>query len=136
MLNTYLDEASKGHAMQAKEAASRLGITQRILRHYESEGLMDVGRTPNGYCSYTEADLRRASRIRDFIAAGFSTREIHSMNACLADGSDGPCEDGIEKLTEKLEQIERLRSNLEEKRSALIDRLAVLRSGLTLVGRH
>ncbi len=122
--------------MQAKEAASRLGITQRMLRHYENEGLMDVGRTPNGYRSYTEADLRRASRIRDFIATGFSTREIHAMSACLADGSDGPCEDGIEKLTEKLKQIDRLSSELEEKRSALIDRLEVLRSGLTSVSSH
>ena len=69
--------------MQAKEAAERLGITQRMLRHYEKAGLMDVGRTLNGYRHYSEADLRRAARIRDFIETGFSTREIHAMQTIL-----------------------------------------------------
>ncbi|WP_367277347.1 MerR family transcriptional regulator [uncultured Roseobacter sp.] len=117
--------------MRAKEAAERLGITQRMLRHYEKEGLLDVGRTQNGYRSYGEADLRRAGRIYDFIATGFSTREIRSMSACLSDEGAGPCEGGIEKLTEKLEHIDRLRAELDEKRRAILDRLSTLRNGLS-----
>lgn len=116
--------------MQAKEAAERLKITQRMLRHYEKEGLLEVGRTLNGYRSYTEADLRRAGRIRDFIATGFSTREIRAMVACLSDEGSGPCEGGVEKLREKLEHIERLRAELDEKRGAVIDRLGTLQNGL------
>lgn len=118
--------------MQAKEAAARLGITQRMLRHYEKQGLLTVGRTLNGYRHYSPADLRRAERIRDFIATGFSTREIQSMSACLSDDGSGPCEGGIEKLLEKLEHIERLRSDLEGKRSAVLDRLSVLRKELAV----
>ncbi|SPH21036.1 hypothetical protein ASD8599_01777 [Ascidiaceihabitans donghaensis] len=122
--------------MQSKEAAERLRITQRMLRHYENEGLLEVGRALNGYRSYTEADLRRAGRVRDFIATGFSTREIRAMSACLSDEGSGPCEGGIEKLLEKLEHIDRLRADLEEKRSAVIDRLATLQNGLaTVTGR-
>lgn len=119
--------------MQSKEAAERLRITQRMLRHYENEGLLDVGRTLNGYRSYTEADLRRAGRVRDFIATGFSTREIRAMSACLSDEGSGPCEGGVEKLLEKLEHVERLRADLEEKRSAIIDRLATLQNRLATV---
>lgn len=122
--------------MQAKEAAERLGITQRMLRHYEKEGLLDVRRTRNGYRSYGDADLRRAGRIRDFIATGFSTREIRAMRACLSDEGAGPCEDGIEKLTEKLEHIDRLRAELEAKRSAVLDRLATIRDGLAAHSSH
>lgn len=122
--------------MQAKEAAQRLGITQRMLRHYEKEGLLDVRRTRNGYRSYGDADLRRAGRIRDFIATGFSTREIRAMRACLSDEGAGPCEDGIEKLTEKLEHIDRLRAELEAKRSAVLDRLATIRDGLAAHSSH
>ncbi|MDF1671295.1 MAG: MerR family transcriptional regulator [Roseovarius sp.] len=121
--------------MQAKEAAERLGITQRMLRHYEKQGLMAVGRTLNGYRHYREADLRRAGRIRDFIATGFSTREIRAMSSCLSDEGSGPCEGGIEKLTEKLEHIERLRSDLDARREALLDRLASLRGGLSNADR-
>jgi len=65
--------------MQIKEAAERLGITERMLRHYEKEGLMDARRSENGYRSYSEADLRREGRIRDLIATGFSTREVRAM---------------------------------------------------------
>ena len=116
--------------MQAKEAAKRLGITQRMLRHYENSGLMDVGRSGNGYRVYSEADLRRAGRIRDFIATGFSTREIRAMAACLSDDGAGPCEGGIEKLLEKLEHIDRLQADLNERREAVLDRIAVLRQAL------
>lgn len=119
--------------MQAKEAAEKLEITQRMLRHYEKEGLIEVGRTLNGYRSYTEADLRRAGRIRDFIAAGFSTREVRAMSACLSDEGSGPCEGGVEKLREKLEHIDRLRAELEDKRTVVIDRLAALQNRLASI---
>jgi hypothetical protein len=36
-----------------------------------------------------EADLRRAGRIRDLIATGFSTREVRAMAACLSDEAQG-----------------------------------------------
>ncbi|WP_298256449.1 MerR family transcriptional regulator [uncultured Litoreibacter sp.] len=119
--------------MQAKEAAEKLQITQRMLRHYEKEGLMAVGRTLNGYRSYSAADLRRAGRIRDFIATGFSTREIRAMSACLSDEGSGPCEGGVEKLREKLEHIDRLRAELDDKRNVVIDKLAALQNGLATV---
>ncbi|WP_109467540.1 MerR family transcriptional regulator [Albibacillus kandeliae] len=122
--------------MQAKEAADRLGITQRMLRHYEREGLLEVSRTLNGYRSYSDFDLRRAGRIRDFIATGFSTREIRAMSACLSDDGAGPCEGGIEKLTDKLEHIDRLRAELDEKRSAVLDRLAALRNELSILSHN
>ena len=117
--------------MQAKEAAERLGITQRMLRHYEKAGLMDVRRSQNSYRIYSEADLRRAGRIRDFIATGFSTREIRTMAACLSDEGAGPCEGGIEQLLQKLGHIDRLRADLDERREAVLGRLAMLRGALS-----
>ncbi|MBM1309630.1 MerR family transcriptional regulator [Sulfitobacter mediterraneus] len=116
--------------MQAKEAAERLEITQRMLRHYEKEGLLTVDRTLNGYRHYTNADLRRAGRIRDFIASGFSTREIRAMSACLSDDGDGPCEGGVEMLKQKLANIDRLRDDLTQRRATVLDRLEVLEQAL------
>jgi DNA-binding transcriptional MerR regulator len=117
--------------MQIKEAAERLGITERMLRHYEKAGLMDARRSENGYRSYSEADLRRAGRIRDLIATGFSTREVRAMAACLSDEGAGPCEGGIPQLLEKLEHIDRLRADLDAKREAVLDRLAMFRETLS-----
>ena len=116
--------------MLAKEAADRLGITQRMLRHYEDEGLLAVDRRQNGYRRYTEADLRRAGRIRDFIATGFSTREIRAMSACLSDDGSGPCAGGIEKLSAKLEDIDRLLADLTTRRAAILVRINALSAEL------
>lgn len=117
--------------MQIKEAAERLGITERMLRHYEKSGLMETRRSENGYRSYSDADLRRAGRIRDFIATGFSTREVRAMAACLSDEGAGPCEGGIPQLLKKLEHIDRLSADLEAKREAILERLAVLEEALS-----
>lgn len=117
--------------MQIKEASERLGITERMLRHYESAGLMDTQRSDNGYRSYSESDLRRAGRIRDLIATGFSTREVRAMAACLSDEGAGPCEGGIPQLLEKLEHIDRLRADLDARREAVLDRLAMFRETLS-----
>jgi len=116
--------------MQIKEAAEQLGITERMLRHYEKAGLMEARRTESGYRNYAEADLRRAGRIRDLIATGFSTREIGAMKACLTDEGSGPCEGGISQLLEKLDHIERLRADLDIKRDAVLSRLARHRAAL------
>ena len=91
--------------MQIKEAADRLGLTQRRLRHYEQEGLLDIARSDTGYRVFTEADLRRAGRIRDLIASGFSTRELRKMSDCLSDAGDAPCEGGIPLMRDKLASI-------------------------------
>ncbi len=120
--------------MHIKEAAERLGISERMLRHYEKAGLMDPRRSENGYRSYGEADLRRARRIRDLVATGFSTREVRGMAACLSDEGAGPCEGGIVQLIEKLEHIDRLRADLDAKREAVLSRLATLREALADAG--
>lgn len=116
----------RGLNMQIKEAAERLGITQRMLRHYDKAGLLETSRTENGYRSYSEADLRRAERIRDLIAMGFSTREVRAMVPCLSHDNMGQCEGGIQDLPRKLEHIDRLRLELEARRAAVIERLTEL----------
>ena len=114
--------------MQAKEEADYLGISQRMLRHYEKFGLLNIRCNDNGYRVYTDSDLRRARRIRDFIATGFSTREILSMSACLTDEGDGPCEGGIAQMLEKLAHIDQLMLDLNQKRDAVLARISSLKA--------
>ncbi|PRX10378.1 UNVERIFIED_ORG: DNA-binding transcriptional MerR regulator [Martelella mediterranea] len=122
--------------MQIKEAAETLGITQRMLRHYENAGLMDARRSENGYRIYSDADLRRAARIRDLIETGFSTREVRLMAACLSDEGSGPCAGGIAQLQDKLDHIDRLRADLDHRRQAVLDRIATLRAALPEAGER
>jgi len=117
--------------MNIKEAADKLGITQRMLRHYESAGLMEVRRSDKGYRVFTDADLRRAGRIRDLIATGFSTREVRKMAACLSDEGAGPCEGGIPLLMEKLEKIDRMRDELAARRDVVLAQIAAFQDSLS-----
>ncbi|MGC9369741.1 MAG: MerR family transcriptional regulator [Paracoccaceae bacterium] len=117
--------------MQIREAARFLEISPRSLRHYEREGLLAPARDPNGYRRYGPDDLRRAERIRDLIAVGFSTREIAGMSPCLADDGAGACEAGIEALEHKLAQIDKLIAELGERRQQTQARIQTFRDALS-----
>jgi len=116
--------------MQIQDAATALQVTPRTLRHYEAKGLLAPERDGNGYRSYTAADLRRAERIRDMIATGYSTREIMAIAPCLDDANAGPCHGAVTGLEHKLHQIDRLIGELSQKRRAVVERLASLNASL------
>lgn len=117
--------------MQIKEAADHLGVSPRSLRHYEQAGLLSPSRDMNGYRAYTSADLRRAGRIRDMLATGFSTREVLSMAPCLTDGGAGACEAGLADLQHKLSQIDRLIADLQTRRQTTLERIESFRGALS-----
>lgn len=62
------------------QAAVRAGVSAKMVRHYESIGLLpEIGRTEGGYRQYTEGDvhtLRFIKRSRDL---GFGMVEISQL---------------------------------------------------------
>lgn len=59
------------------EVARRSGVSARMLRHYESLGLLrPAGRSRTGYREYTDEDLRRIFHIESLRAIGLSLREV------------------------------------------------------------
>lgn len=58
------------------EVARRSGVSARMLRHYESLGLVrPSGRTGSGYREYSGADIRRIFHIESLRSLGLSLRE-------------------------------------------------------------
>ena len=49
--------------MRINEAAEQLGLSQRALKYYEKEGLLEVRRDENGYRNYSAQDLERLKKI-------------------------------------------------------------------------
>ncbi|GGO45519.1 transcriptional regulator [Streptomyces daqingensis] len=59
------------------EVARRSGVSARMLRHYESLGLVrPSGRTGSGYREYSEDDIRRIFHVESLRTLGLSLREI------------------------------------------------------------
>ncbi|MGW9119695.1 MerR family transcriptional regulator [Streptomyces sp. NPDC055663] len=59
------------------EVARRSGVSARMLRHYESLGLVrPAGRTGSGYREYSGEDIRRIFHIESLRSLGLSLREI------------------------------------------------------------
>ncbi|MGW7269214.1 HEAT repeat domain-containing protein [Streptomyces sp. NPDC054864] len=59
------------------EVARRSGVSARMLRHYESLGLVrPSGRTGSGYREYAGADIRRIFHVESLRSLGLSLREI------------------------------------------------------------
>jgi DNA-binding transcriptional MerR regulator len=59
------------------EVARRSGVSARMLRHYESLGLVrPTGRTVGGYREYTPEDVRRILYVEGLRSLGMSLRQI------------------------------------------------------------
>lgn len=62
------------------EAAARSGVSAKMVRHYESLGLLpEVARTDAGYRQYTESNVHTLRFIRRARDLGFSMAEIAEL---------------------------------------------------------
>jgi Cu(I)-responsive transcriptional regulator len=69
-----------GRPLTIGEAARNAGISARMVRHYESLGLLSaVARTDSGYRQYAEADVHTLHFIRRSRDLGFSMEEIAEL---------------------------------------------------------
>ena len=61
------------------ETAELMGVTQRMLRHWEAVGLLSPMRGPAGYRQYRQEDIARLERVLTYREMGFDTRQIKSL---------------------------------------------------------
>jgi DNA-binding transcriptional MerR regulator len=70
------------------ELAARTGISARMLRYYEEQGLLTPERTSSGYRFYPESAVGQAGQIRGLLDAGLTTEIIRTILPCLNDPED------------------------------------------------
>lgn len=69
--------------MKIGELARRTGVSERMLRFYEEQGLLSPVRTAAGYRLYAEEDVARVAKIRLLQRAGLALRDIGRLLDCL-----------------------------------------------------
>jgi DNA-binding transcriptional MerR regulator len=95
------------------EVARRSGVSTRMLRHYDSLGLVrPTGRTVGGYREYSEADIRRIFHVEGLRSLGLTLREIGRAledalvpPAALVDDLIRRTEDRLKRERELLERL-------------------------------
>ena len=101
-------------------AARRAGISARMVRHYESLGLISgVARTDSGYRQYTEADVHALHFIRRSRDLGFSMEEIAELLGLWHDRSRASsqvkriAQQHIDDLSERIAQMQAMQRSLQ-----------------------
>jgi Cu(I)-responsive transcriptional regulator len=77
-----------GAAVSIGRAAGRSGISVKMIRYYESIGLIAAaGRTEGNYRTYDAADIDRLEFIKRSRSLGFSLEEIRRLLSLWDDGA-------------------------------------------------
>lgn len=106
--------------MTIGEAARVCGISAKMIRYYESVGLIRAARRDaNGYRRYRDADVQLLRFIRRARDLGFSMDQIHQLVALWLDRNRPSAEvkrvaqEHIDHLQTKITELEAMKASLE-----------------------
>ena len=108
-------------SMNIGEAAAAAGVTPKMIRHYETLGLVpEPDRTEAGYRLYGEREVAMLRFIRQSRGLGFSTKQIESLLALWRDDGRESREvkqvaaQQLAELEERQREIDQMRSTLQQ----------------------
>ncbi|GCD47524.1 MerR family transcriptional regulator [Streptomyces paromomycinus] len=110
-----------GH-MLIGELSRRTGVSTRLLRYYEAQGLLNAERGTNGYRCYDEDTVVTVRQVRALLDAGLTTEVIRAVLPC-ARGEQPEfemCVDVRTVLNRVLADTDERIGDLQRSRSALV----------------
>jgi Cu(I)-responsive transcriptional regulator len=106
--------------MNIGEAAKASGVSTKMIRHYESIGLIDAAlRTDAGYRLYSERDVQVLQFIHRSRTLGFSLEQIRTLLALWQDKQRASkdvramARQHIDELDRKIADMQAMRRTLE-----------------------
>jgi DNA-binding transcriptional MerR regulator len=118
--------------MKIGELSERTGIPTRMLRYYEEQGLLTSERSANGYRSYDETDVERATRARGLVQAGLTTRltkVVLDVERQCAMAQPTCSRELAEMLATELSALDERLACLTKSRDAVAEYLELTRNG-------
>ncbi len=87
-----MSEASAGGWLRVGDLAARTGVSVRMLRHYENEGILRASRSSAGQRLFDEDAVEQVRFIRELLDAGLPIRVIRELVDCIHEpGRLEPC---------------------------------------------
>lgn len=110
--------------MQIGTLSRRTGVSIRMLRYYEQEGLLTPKRQVSGYRDYGQDDESAVRRIQMLSNAGLKLDAIRRILPCVIDEKPNfhPCND--------------LRALLRVERQKIDERIATMQSSREVLSRY
>jgi len=104
--------------MRIGELARRTGVSERMLRYYEHEGLLKPKRTDSGYRDYGPDEIDAVHRIRVLSSGGLKISSIRMLLPCVVGAAPvfHPCPEVRAALRHEAEKLEAKLSHLGESR--------------------
>jgi DNA-binding transcriptional MerR regulator len=100
--------------MQIGKLSRRTGVSVRMLRYYEEEGILQPARRDSGYRDYGPTEEQLVRRIRMFSDAGLKLDTIRTLLPCVL--NDRP----------ELELCDEVRATLARELGGIEERIACL----------
>ncbi|ALO07645.1 MerR family transcriptional regulator [Streptomyces venezuelae] len=109
----------RGVTVRIGELSDATGVSVRLLRYYEEQGLLVPERTPGGQRVYGSDAVAVVRRIRTLLGAGLPTRVIAEVLDCVC-GSEAEIEPCLSPLlVARLDAIDGQIQDLQGTRTSL-----------------
>jgi len=107
--------------MRIGDAAELSGVSARLIRYYESEGLLSpAGRDPNGYRIFDERNVHELRFIKRARSLGFPIKQIDEL---------------LDLWRDKKRPSRKVRALAERHRQAVVSRMEAHRSIVDVLSR-
>ncbi|MEU5884237.1 MerR family transcriptional regulator [Spirillospora sp. NPDC047279] len=93
--------------MRIGDLAAETGVSKRLLRYYEEQGLLRPERLSNGYREYARSHVAAVRHIRVLLDAGMPTSAISRVLHCVHDEADGVVPSACPEMLENLRRERR-----------------------------
>lgn len=101
------------------ELADLSGVTPRMVRYYEEQGLLRSQRTAGGWRDFDASMVERIIMIQHLFAAGLCSATIYELLPCLEAPPEERTDEIDRLLAAQIERLEQRRQDIERELETL-----------------